>query len=172
MARRLRPNLTATDVANYAPFSGDGVGLYAYSSMATPALVGNVPTAGWSGGLSPSANVIDHPSGVHFAWYRTVLWSPSDIKTFQDRYASSGHNHRFLNPYEFYYLLRHHLGGSNQYRATWVGDTIPRIMATGRTYEVRVAVRNDGWDTWSEEGMYRPGARHRARGRQAGQWRL
>ncbi len=51
--------------------------------------------------------------------------------------------------------MRYYLGGSNNYRATWVSDTIPRVMTAGTTYSVTVTVRNDGWDTWSEAGMYR-----------------
>ena len=51
--------------------------------------------------------------------------------------------------------MRHYLGGNNNHRATWVTDTIPRVMAAGQSYPVSVTVRNDGWDTWSEASQYR-----------------
>jgi hypothetical protein len=108
-------------------------------------------------GLGGTGSVMDYSSGVNFGWYRTILWFPQNIKNLEDNYASSGHNHRFLDAYTYYYLLRYYLGGSNDYRATWVSDTIPRIMAAGQTYPVTVTVRNDGWDTWSEASAYRLG---------------
>lgn len=151
-------SLTAQDARNYAPFSGDGIGLYAFTTLNPPTLVDNIPAMRWGGDLGSSAsNIIDHASGVHFGWYRTILWSPSQVKALQDRYAASRHNHRFLSAYEFYYLLRHHLGGNNHYRATWVSDTIPRIMKRTGSYQAEIVVRNDGWDTWMEANGYRLG---------------
>ena len=74
-----------------------------------------------------------------------------------DDCADSGNNHRFLDAYSYYYLLRYHMGGNNNCRATWVSDTIPRIMEAGKSYSVNVKVRNDGWDTWTESATYRLG---------------
>ena len=144
-------NMTQTDCQNYAPFSGDGIGLYHFTNIATPSLVGNIPIK------ELNDNMIDYSRNVHFAWYRTVIQYPRDIKAQMDAQANSGHNHRFLDAYRFYYLMRYHLGGNNNYRATWVSDTIPRIMASGKDYPVTITVRNDGWDTWSEADAYRLG---------------
>jgi len=100
--------------------------------------------------------IINYSAGVHFAWYRTVLWSPQQVKDLIDRCvgAENDHNRRFLDMYSFYYLMRYYFGGHNNYRAAWVSDTIPRIMAQGRDYQVSVTVRNDGWDTWSGSSGY------------------
>jgi hypothetical protein len=135
--------LTTTDCSNQAPFSGDGIGVHQPANFGTPNLVNNVPVQAIDNG-----GIIDNPTGVNFAWYRSILSYPRDIKAQAHGYASSGHNHRFLDAYTFYYLMRYHLGGKNDYRATWISDTIPRIMAAGRTYHVTVTTRNDGWDTW------------------------
>jgi len=147
--------LNTTDFRNYAPFSGDGIG-HDGGNPAGPALDGNVPIRARSGPDNPAAGqLINYASGVHFAWYRCILWTPGAVKDLEAAYANSGRNHRFLDAYTFYYLMRHHLGGHNNYRATWLGDTLPRIMRTGETVAVEVSVRNDGWDTWSESSNYR-----------------
>lgn len=151
-------NTSTTDYQDFAPFSGDGIGAHATSSAMQ--MVNNVPVNRMRGDLGMyevTDSVMDLSSGVNFGWYRTVLWRPSQIKALQDKYVSSGHNHVFLDSFSYYYLLRHYLGGNNNYRATWVSDTIPRVMAAGQTYPVTVTVRNDGWDTWSEASLYRLG---------------
>jgi len=153
---------TTTDIANYASFSGDGIGTDTRTNFGSPGLYSNIPTCMVNAYLdTPSTPIINNASGVNFAWYRVILWSPTDVQTLQNNYVSSGHNHQFLDAYSFYYLMRYYLSGKNQssnyYRASWVGDTIPRIMAAGKTYSVTVTVRNDGWDTWTEASQYRLG---------------
>ena len=140
----------STTVSNYAPFSGDGVGLSSEGglSITSPSLVSNVAAICRNTDLS---DLINYSSGVHFAWYRSVLKNASDMKTIQDGLNSSQH---LVDAYTFYYLLRHYLGGNNNYRATWVNDTIPRIMEAGEDYSVTVTVRNDGWDSWSAANSY------------------
>jgi len=54
-----------------------------------------------------------------------------------------------LDPYSFFYLLRHHLGGTNERRATFTFDTLGASAASGERELVRIGVRNDGWDTWT-----------------------
>jgi hypothetical protein len=149
--------LGSTDFRNYAPFSGDGIGHDA-GTPSGPYLDQNVPVRARNGPDNPAAGqIIDQANGVNFAWYRTILWTPDAIKALADSYSSSGHNHQFLDAYSFYYLMRHHLGGNNNHRATWVTDSIPRIMQSGATIDIDVSVRNDGWDTWSESADYRLG---------------
>lgn len=53
--------------------------------------------------------------------------------------------------YTFFYLYRQHLGGNNNYRATFVSDNLPSQLEAGKTYSVSITVRNDGWDTWQGE---------------------
>lgn len=149
--------LNSTDFRNYAPFSGDGIG-HDGGTPGGPALDQNVPIRARNGPDNPAAGqLIDATSGVNFAWYRTILWTPDGVKALADAYAGSGHNHQFVDAYSFYYLMRHHLGGNNDHRATWVSDSIPRIMRAGETIPVEITVRNDGWDNWSEAAAYRLG---------------
>lgn len=148
-------DLTDVDAQNYLSFSPDGIGMH-QTSLNTPLLIDNVPVIELTHAPDPLIdNIINHSSGVHFAQYRTIVVSPNYIKDIQDRYSISGNNHHFLDAQTFYYLLRHHLGGQNTYRTTWVSDTIPRELKIGKTYIVQISVRNDGWDTWSEDGQYR-----------------
>lgn len=147
-----------TDVVDiYAPFSGDGIGMGMACSFDC-VLHQNVPALrrfpyDWFGPFNPGA-MIDRSSGVHFAWYRSVLRYPSEVKSLVERWSDSGHNHRFLDAFTFYYLLRYHLGGENAHRATWVTDDIPRILSAGQSSSVSVSVRNDGWDTWRSDAGY------------------
>ncbi|MCE5199893.1 carboxypeptidase regulatory-like domain-containing protein, partial [bacterium] len=140
---------SSSDLPIYTPFSGDGIG-----STCSQQLLNNVPCSRNGGDFGGyGTDVIDYATGVHFASYETCLWTPTEMKNLRD-YWGTTNNHQFLDAYSFYYLLRYYLGGSNDYRATWVGDTIPRIMAKGQTYPVTVTVRNDGWDTWTTSGSY------------------
>jgi hypothetical protein len=139
--------LSSTDFNNYASFSGDGVGGENAPGSAT--LYQNVPALRRFPSDAWPPPVINNAAGVNFAWYRSIIRWPHEVRTLENNYADSGLNHRFLDAFTFYYLLRHHLGGNNHHRATWAADTIPRIMAAGRTYAVTVSVRNDGWDTWT-----------------------
>ncbi len=148
--------LGVEDCRIYAPFSGDGIGTQD-ARKPGPLLVDNVPIHERFHSDAFPSPLIDHPTGVHFAWYRTILISPKDLKAFEERHAKTPHNHRILDIFTYYYLMRHHLGGRNEYRATWLGDTIPRLMTAGRQYTVTVTVRNDGWDTWTDTAGYRLG---------------
>jgi hypothetical protein len=159
-------SLSSTDAQDYAPFSGDGIGFH--SGSPTQGLVSNVLVNQRKGSSNDCQfNMMDYSSGVNFGWYRAVnwnigtqqdptyvTWGPDEVKQVVDDYVGSGHNHQFLDAYTYYYLMRYYLGGNNNYRATWINDTIPRVMEAGQTYSVTVTVRNDGWDTWSEEESY------------------
>ena len=98
--------------------------------------------------------MINFSEGVHFEWHRAILKSPSYIRDLEDSAAKLGNNHHFLDAYTFYYLLRHHLGGHNNYKATWISDTVPHVMMAGKKYQFTITVRNDGWDAWSQSGNY------------------
>jgi hypothetical protein len=157
----LGDKLSLTDCFTYAPFSGDGFVLNDDTpTELSEGLANNAPyiicDAPWVATLEPN-EVINYPSGVYFATYHLPFWYPNEMKDFEDEVIALGNNHRFLDAYTFFYLFRYYLGGNNDYRTTWVSDTIPRIMAAGQTYSVTATVRNDGWDTWSESALYRLG---------------
>ncbi|MCE5200264.1 MAG: hypothetical protein ABFD54_07200 [Armatimonadota bacterium] len=143
-------SMTTACCAYYNEFSGDGIGLCSPIGFSTPTLKNNVP-------ICSIGSIPNYSTGVHFRWDRIVASTVSNLKSIVDSYASSGKNHRFLDAYTFYYLLRYYSGGNNDYRETWVNDTAPRLMQAGKTYSFEVTVRNDGWDTWSESSSYRLG---------------
>jgi len=89
-------------------------------------------------------------AGLQFLDFRMILLGPQFARDFID-----GANARrpdapmeLLDPYSFFYLLRHHLGGANERRATFTFDTVGPSAAAGQRELVRIGVRNDGWDTW------------------------
>ncbi len=88
--------------------------------------------------------------GPDFLWDVTERLKADDANgLIQDSSGLVLHpDYQVVDPYTFFYLMRIHLGGHNNYRATYVSDNIPAIVEPGRTYEVQVVARNDGWDTW------------------------
>ncbi len=54
-----------------------------------------------------------------------------------------------VDPYTFGYLLRASLGGTNDHRASWIDDSVPRSLTPGTAVSATVEVRNDGWDDWA-----------------------
>jgi hypothetical protein len=145
------------DIEHYAPFSGDGVGVGYYTTSLSRELIDNCPVLKRSTPDDPQPkHIINYSRGVHFAWYRTILKYPRDIKALQEACLAeeNSHNRRFLDMYTFYYLMRYYFGGQNNYRAAWADDTIPAVMAPGQSYPVTVTVRNDGWDSWTHAEGY------------------
>ena len=62
-----------------------------------------------------------------------------------------------VDPYTFFYLLKISLGSQVAYRAAYLSDTAPASATAGATLEFDVTVRNDGWDTWTENSGYQLG---------------
>jgi hypothetical protein len=54
-----------------------------------------------------------------------------------------------MGPQEFFYLLRHHLGGGNDRRAAFLFDSLPDKVTAGSKVTVSLWIRNIGWETWS-----------------------
>ncbi|MCE5199974.1 carboxypeptidase regulatory-like domain-containing protein [bacterium] len=144
------PPIGSSELEVFIPFSNDGVG-----SAGGQRLLSNMPCSqkGTDFANNYSTGVINNSTGANFASYDTCMWTPSMVRDLKN-YWGTTNNHQFLDAPTYFYLLRYYLGGSNNYRATWVGDTIPRIMAKGHTYSATVTVRNDGWDTWSQASLY------------------
>ena len=57
-----------------------------------------------------------------------------------------------MSPGEFFYVLRNRLGGKNEMRAAFLYDNCPEGIAKGDTLEIKVWLRNIGWDTWKKSG--------------------
>lgn len=90
--------------------------------------------------------VAQRKSGVQFWTFRGILCPSSFYKSLQDALAT--HNDiKILTPVDNAYLLRYHLGGKNNFRISYINDTIPRqadrsSVARGAT----VTIRNEGWN--------------------------
>ncbi len=94
------------------------------------------------------------PGETAFLSFRSILTGPDWVKCIREGLAKARPDCKFefVDPYTYFYLLRHHLGGSNTMRATYTFDTMPKKLATGRRYKIKIGVRNDGWDEWKASG--------------------
>lgn len=108
------------------------------------------------------------PGETAFLSFRSILVGPEYIQSINDLIKAKRPECRFepVDPYTYFYLLRHHLGGRNEMRATYTFDTMPRSLRAGQKVRVAVGVRNDGWEVWHASGPDRvalsaslPGAR-------------
>ena len=99
---------------------------------AARAVAGRVPAAG-----APLAGLM----------VRSVLTSPSYLRDVAAsvRAATAGAA-AVVDPLAFGYLMRLALGGNNDDRAAYVGDTLPGGAARGARVDFRATVRNDGWN--------------------------
>lgn len=89
-----------------------------------------------------------------FLGFRSILKDPDWIKSVNEAAQKARPDCNFtpVDPYTYFYLLRHSLGGSNNRRATYTFDTMPSDIKAGKRVAVTVGVRNDGWDTWPAQG--------------------
>ena len=154
-----------TDEANrmYTRFSADGVmtQMWMPKDKKQDHLLDGMPVAHMKQdlGMTPEISakeIIKHarPGQVAFLAFRTILQPPDWIKAVNDLIRKLRPDCRFepVDPYTYFYLLRHHLGGRNEMRATYTFDTLPTEIESRRTVIVRAGVRNDGWETWSKAG--------------------
>jgi MYXO-CTERM domain-containing protein len=70
------------------------------------------------------------------------------------RGANPERDYTLVDPYTFGSLLRRSLGGTNDRRASFLDDTIPRVSTRGQAVAATVTVRNDGWDGWTAAGCH------------------
>lgn len=145
----------------YLSFSVDGVMTQSPWMHGPSHLLHNMPVAEQKGDLSGDLERMAsrvHRSasgdGRDFLSFRTILMSPSTIKGVVDtlRMQEPGTSYVPLEPYTYFYLLRHHLGGKNERRATYTFDTMPKIATAGERIKLQIGVRNDGWETWQSGG--------------------
>lgn len=88
--------------------------------------------------------------GLQFLNFRLILLGPSFVRSLMEKAQASFPDRpfAFVDPWTFFYLLRHHLGGENRRRCTFTFDDAAAGFDAGREREVVIGVRNDGWDTW------------------------
>jgi len=95
-------------------------------------------------------NGFRNPGTVQFLNFRVILVSPSHLEDISKTIASKHPegNYAFVGPFEWYWLMRHQLGGSNERLPLITFDNLPTAVAAGTTQKVSIGFRNDGWDTW------------------------
>lgn len=150
-----------TDESNrmYTSFSGDGVmtQMWMPKDKKQDHLLDNMPVAHMEQDIDgPPENaakaIVNYgkPGQTAFMGFRSILKSADWIKSVNAAIREARPDCRFepVDPYTYFYLLRHSLGGNNDRRATYTFDTMPAEIKAGKAVSVTAGVRNDGWDTW------------------------
>lgn len=154
-----------TDESNrmYTSFSGDGVmtQMWMPKNRKQDHLLDNMPVAHMERDIGGSpeqaaADIVKYgkPGETCFMGFRSILQSPEWIKAVNDGISKARPDCRFepVDPYTYFYLLRHSLGGSNDKRATYTFDTMPDEMGNAESVNIQAGIRNDGWEKWTCEG--------------------
>lgn len=139
-----------------AQFSPDGTATQIRWMNGENHLTDNMPVALQMHDLCPDVKAsVDCMSGyrtpgLQFLDFRLILLGPSFVKELTKEANTLRPDAPFamVDPETFFYLLRYHLGGSNNHRAAFTFDTLGEAAQAGREVAVHVGVRNDGWDTW------------------------
>jgi MYXO-CTERM domain-containing protein len=159
-------SIDATGLGAVTPFAGDGIVLIAPTSLSLPALVDHAPVISLGSAGGDDANAVESsvagqlsaPTSPKFSAYRTVL-KPTSALTTGSRQVVLNHPAlaaRFVDPYAFFYLLKHQLGAAIEKRASYLNVIVPS-PEPGAPSTLSLTVRNDGWDTW-KAGKFRLGA--------------
>lgn len=155
-----------TDESNrmYLPFSGDGIMTQPHWMPADKKhdhLLETMPVAGMKQDITAPVDVVveailkhGRPGETRFLGFRSILVGSDWIREVNDTIRARRPDCRFelVDPYTYFYLLRHTLGGRNERRATFTFDTMPQQVRPGERVRVVVGLRNDGWDTWDAGG--------------------
>jgi hypothetical protein len=155
-----------TDLSNrmFLPFSGDGVMTQPHwmpREHKSDHLLDGMPVAVMKQDITAPVDVVveailkhGRPNETQFLSFRSILVSPDWIKTVNDKIRAARPDCRFepVDPYTYFYLLKHSLGAKVERRATYTFDTMPDEVKAGQTIKVTVGLRNDGWDTWLATG--------------------
>ncbi len=140
-----------------AEFSPDGMASQRAWMQGEGHLRGNTPVAWQMHDLCPDnrANIACmarfRREGLQFLNFRLILMGPSFVRSLMEEAQASSPDapHAFVDPWTFFYLLRHHLGGSNERRCTFTFDDAGDGFEAGRERDVVIGIRNDGWDVWT-----------------------
>jgi len=156
--------LTEQSNRMFLPFSGDGIMTQLHwmpKDQKKDHLLDGMPVAGMKQDITAPIDVVveailkhGRPNETQFLSFRSILVGPDWIKTVNERIRSERPDCRFepVDPYTYFYLLRHYLGGKNEKRATYTFDTMPDEVRKSSTIRVTAGIRNDGWDVWKAKG--------------------
>lgn len=147
------PQMGASDAAEYAAWAPNGMALQAFPGT-TDHLAGNLPVVSETdipgGNASAAAAVIaasapapGQPARFHMI--RSVLTSPSYLRDVAAA-AATVSGAVALDPLTFGFLQRVAMGGSNDDRISYIGDTLPAAASHGALVSFAVTLRNDGWN--------------------------
>ncbi|MGI8907548.1 MAG: hypothetical protein ACR2IE_13780 [Candidatus Sumerlaeaceae bacterium] len=91
------------------------------------------------------------PGTTQFLMFRSILQHVSYYANLNAElsFGRPDMNYVFCDPQTYSYMARVHLGSSNNRRASYLFDTLPQPVQENTSYTVEIAVRNDGWDTWT-----------------------
>ena len=160
------PTMDEAALAAYARFSGNGAaqgGGAAPTRLAGGGVGGGapfVPQLDISGAAADAARAVAGrvpAPGAPLAglMVRSVLTSPSFLRDVAAAVsAATAGAAAVVDPVTFGYLMRVALGGNNDDRAAYVGDTLPGGARAGAAVAFSASVRNDGWNTLSAAGYY------------------
>jgi len=150
----------------YLPFSGGGIVDLRYFPS-SPLLQDTMPVfshagdlgGSYFGGPDPSVDGTTmandaHPGTIEFLMYRTVISTPTYYKNVNQWLVENRADRGwvFCDSDLFSYAARQYLRGTNDYLATYLFDTVPDTLERGQSYDVQIAVRNDGWVPWEAAG--------------------
>lgn len=155
-----------TDASNrmFARFSGDGIMTQLHwmpKNRKEDHLLDGMPVAGMKQDITAPVDVVVEavlkhvrPNETRFLAFRSILVGSDWIKTVNDTVRSQRPDCRFepVDPYTYFYLLKHSLGGRVERRATYTFDTMPESVEARERLSVTVGLRNDAWDTWQARG--------------------
>jgi len=146
----------------YNYMSGDGT-FDNFGNSKNPRIYNNLPrlsTEGWYNQEIPAfvSEIESHAAGTLPTFTAKWLWvmSPNYVyETAKELEARHPNEYAFVDPNAFMALMRSKLGGSHQYKASFVADIIPQVMTAGQTYSnIKITVRNEGSDTWTPSGNF------------------
>lgn len=156
--------LTEESNRMFLPFSGDGIMTQLHwmpKDAKNDHLLEYMPVAGMKQDITAPIDVVvkailkhGRPEQTAFLSFRSILINSEWIRTVNEGIRKQRPECRFepVDPYTYFYLLRHALGGRNEMRTTYTFDDLPSKLKAGQTVKVTAGIRNDGWDTWSASG--------------------
>lgn len=159
-----RGELTDESNALYRSFSGDGVMTqlqWMPRDRKHDHLLDEMVVAGMKQDITAPIDIVveamlkhGRPGETQFLGFRSILEGPDWIRTVNERVRAERPDCRFepIDPYTYFYLLKHSLGGAIEMRATYTFDTAPAEASAGETLTITAGLRNDGWDTWHAAG--------------------
>jgi hypothetical protein len=147
------PQMGATDFAQYAAFAPNGMAVQNFPGT-TEHLAGNLPVVGQTD--IPAGDVAAAAAAIHanvpapaaasrFHQIRSVLTSPAYLRDVAAAAAAAGPAVA-VGPLALGYLQRVAMGGSNDDRVAYVGDSLPPAAPAGSAVAFAATVRNDGWN--------------------------